>query len=65
MGVCHTETLKNVESKVALTRYLTDPLPVQVVDRLTDEAPFVSQQFRRFRRLICQPDQTLPREMQD
>ena len=65
MGVCRTETLKDVESKVALTRCLTDPLPVHVVDRLTVEATFVSQLFRRFRRLICQPDQTLPREMQD
>jgi len=65
VGVCHTEKLKNVESKVALTRCLTDPLPVLVVDRLTVEATFVSQQFRRFRRLIRQPDQTLPREVQD
>jgi hypothetical protein len=43
VGVCHTETLKNVESKVALTRCLTDPLPVHVVARLSVEATFVTE----------------------
>jgi hypothetical protein len=42
-GVCHTETLKNVGCKVALTRCLTDPVPVNVVALLTVKCIFVSQ----------------------